>query len=130
MKKVEDMTIREFLEDVANTEDIKKNYSYLSQFAQKRLEVMDNQNKKRKSKSNSKTVENLEYYKTIVQPVLSKAKEPVPVKDILASLPDPAMFSSSKLTAILKVAQKKGLVEQVQPEKKSHPMRYTEKIKK
>ena len=123
MKKVEDMTIREFLEEVANTEDIKKNYNYLAQFAQKRLEIMTKQNEKRKSKSNSKTTENLELYKAIILPILEKAKEPITVKAIRESIKGTEL-TSSKITAILKVAEKKKLVEQVQPEKKSHPMRY------
>lgn len=123
MKKVEDMTIREFLEDVSNTEEIKKNYSYLAQFAQKRLEIMDKQNEKRKSKSNSKTVENLELYKTVILPILTEAKEPITVKAIRESI-EGMELTSSKITAILKLAEKKKLIEQVQPEKKSHPMKY------
>ena len=123
MKKVEDMTIREFLEEVANTEDIKKNYNHLAKFAEFRLEVMDKQNAKRKSKSNSKTVENLELYKTIILPILTEAKEPVTVKAIRENI-EGTELTSSKITAILKVAEKEKLVEQVQPEKKSHPMRY------
>ena len=123
MKKVEDMTIREFLEEVANTEDIKKNYNHLAKFAEFRLEVMNKQNEKRKSKSNSKATENLELYKAIILPILEKAKEPITVKAIRESI-EGMELTSSKITAILKVAEKKGLVEQVQPEKKSHPMRY------
>ena len=123
MKKVEDMTIREFLEEVANTEEIKKNYNYLAKFAEFRLEVMDKQNEKRKSKSNSKTVENLELYKTVILPILTEAKEPVTVKAIRENI-EGTELTSSKITAILKVAEKEKLVEQVQPEKKSHPMRY------
>ena len=129
MKKVEDMTIREFLEDVANTEDIKKNYNYLAKFAEYRLEVMTKQNEKRKSKSNSKTTENLELYKTTILPILEKAKEPITVKAIRESI-EGVELTSSKITAVLKLAEKKKLVEQVQPEKKSHPMRYKLIIKK
>lgn len=123
MKKVEDMTIREFLEEVANTEDIKKNYNHLAKFAEFRMEVMDKQNEKRKSKSNSKTTENLELYKTTILPILEKAKEPITVKAIRENI-EGTELTSSKITAILKLAEKKKFVEQVQPEKKSHPMRY------
>ena len=123
MKKVEEMTIREFLEEVTNTEEIVSNYSHLAKFAKHRLEVMDKQNEKRKSKSNSKTTENLELYTTTILPILEKAKEPITVKAIRESI-EGMELTSSKITAILKVAEKKGLVEQVQPEKKSHPMRY------
>lgn len=130
MTKPAEMTIREFLEAVANTEDIKTNFAHLAEFAEHRLAVMDKQNEKRKSKSNSKTVENLEIYKTTIQPILAEGKEPMTVKAIREKLTDANMLTSSKLTAVLKVAQKQELVEQVQPEKKSHPMRYTEKIKK
>ena len=123
MKKVEEMTIREFLEEVTNTEEIVSNYSHLAKFARHRLEVMDKQNEKRKSKGNSKRTENLELYNTIIKPVLDNTDIPLTVKTIRETLID-SNLTSSKVTAILKLAEKEGLVQQVQPEKKSHPMRY------
>lgn len=125
MTKPVEMTIREFLEKVASTPMIVENNKELADFAQYRLTVMDRQNKKRKSKENSKTNENLAIFKELIEGIISIEKEPVTVKTIREALDTQKHnFSSSKLTAILKVAEKNGLVEQVQPEKKSHPMRY------
>lgn len=123
MTKPVEMTIREFLEKVASTPMIVENNKELADFAQYRLTVMDRQNKKRKNKENSKTNENLAIFKELIAGGITD--EPVTVKTIREALElQNHNFSSSKITAILKVAEKNGLVEQVQPEKKSHPMRY------
>ena len=125
MTKPVEMTIREFLEEVASTPAIVENNKELADFAQYRLSVMDRQNKKRKSGENSKANENLAIFKEFIEDIVRDSEDPVTVKAIREVLETQNNnYSSSKITAILKVAEKKGLVVQVQPEKKSHPMRY------
>lgn len=125
MTKPVEMTIREFLEEVTSTPAIIEDHTELADFAKYRLSVMDRQNKKRKSGENSKTNENLAIFKEFIEDIVRDSEDPVTVKAIREVLETQNNnYSSSKITAILKIAEKKGLVEQVQPEKKSHPMRY------
>ena len=124
MTKPVEMTIREFLEKVSTDELIVKNKPELAKFAEYRLKVMDKQ-KAKKTSQNSKTSENLELFNELIANILKEIDEPLTVKTIRENLEKQGEnFSSSKITAILKVAEKTNRVEQVQPEKKSHPMRY------
>ena len=124
MTKPVEMTIREFLEKVSTDEIIIKNKPELAKFAEYRLEVMDKQ-KAKKTSQNSKTSENLELFNELVENILKEIDEPLTVKTIRENLEKQDIhFSSSKITAILKVAEKTNRVEQVQPVKKSHPLRY------
>ena len=125
MTKPVEMTIREFLEEVASTPAIIEDHTELADFAKYRLSVMNRQNEKRKNGENSKTGENLAIFKEFIEDIIRDNDEPVTVKAIREVLEaQNNNYSSSKITAILKVAEKHEYVEQVQPVKKSHPMRY------
>ena len=112
------MTIRQFLEEVIETSDRQD----LIEFAKYRLEVMDRQNANRANKTSKKTEENLEKLPIILEIL---GDETMQVKEVRKTLEEQGTeVTSSKITAILKLGVEQGILEVVEPEKRSQPLRY------
>lgn len=111
-------TIREFLHAVTEGDTS----LWVQEFAEERIQKLDEKNAKRAEKSSEKREENLELLPTVLEVFYGEVLQ---VSKIAKRLEAHGIeLTSPKITALMKLGVETGQVEKIVPEKRTAPLEY------